>query len=208
MRAVPPEDRLARTVEGTERLQVDDALTGTTWDLSVDLLPAKDGQQQIVAAARDISALVQLQQSLRRSETMAALGALVGGVAHEVRNPLFAISSTLDAFADLYGERPEYRQFSKVMRTQIARVNGLMSGLLDLGRPPSATLAPRAILPIIEEAIALCADEARSTGVTIVCHDTCVAIVNVDERRLLRLSAISFTTPCSTRRRAAPSRCE
>jgi PAS domain S-box-containing protein len=179
-------DRLARTVEGTQRLQVDDALTGTTWDLSVDLLPAKDGQQQIVAAARDVTALVQLQQSLRRSETMAALGALVGGVAHEVRNPLFAISSTLDAFADLYGERQEYRQFSKVMRTQIARVNGLMSGLLDLGRTPSATLAPRAILPILDEAIALCADEARSAGVTIDCHDTCVAVVNVDERRLLQ----------------------
>jgi PAS domain S-box-containing protein len=179
-------DRLARTVEGTQRVQVDDSLTGRTWDLSVDILPTKDGQPQIVAAARDVTAFVQLQQSLRRSETMAALGALVGGVAHEVRNPLFAISSTLDAFADLYGERQEYRQFSKVMRTQIARVNGLMSGLLDLGRLPSTTLAPRAILPIVEEAIALCTDEAHATCVTIVCPDTCVAVVNVDERRLLQ----------------------
>src|SRR5262249_51862865 len=47
-----------------------------------------------------------LEQSLRRTAAVSAMGALVAGVAPEVRNPIFAMTATLDAIAVVGARRP------------------------------------------------------------------------------------------------------
>jgi signal transduction histidine kinase len=97
-----------------------------------------------------------LQASLRRSETMSAMGALVAGVAHEVRNPLFGVSSTLDAMEARFGERDEYHRYMQVLRGEIARLNDLMRGLLEYGNPSEQILSPTSMAEVVRQALSAC----------------------------------------------------
>jgi PAS domain S-box-containing protein len=132
----------------------------------------------IVVNARDITDLKhaaeerdRLQESLRRSETMAAMGSLVAGVAHEVRNPLFGISAALDALeARLAGKGQEAAKLDPYMgllRDHIARLTRLMEDLLDYGRPSALEAAPTWLQDVIRDSLRACEDLARERGVTI-----------------------------------------
>lgn len=106
---------------------------------------------------------------LRRRETMACMGSLVSGVAHEVRNPLFGITSTLDALqARLHGS-PDHGRHIAVLRGETGRLQKLMQDLLDFGRPAPHVRAVANLHALIERAVSACAPLARERGVAISC---------------------------------------
>jgi signal transduction histidine kinase len=98
---------------------------------------------------------------------MSAMGMLVAGVAHEVRNPLFSISANLDAFDARMGSRAEFRAFITHMRAEVERLAGLMRDLLDYGKPAQTSLSPEPIGPVVAEAIEHCSDLASRGGVSL-----------------------------------------
>ncbi len=111
-----------------------------------------------------------LEASLRRSEIMSAMGALVAGVAHEVRNPLFAISSVVDALEVRLrrgGQHGEIEPHLEVLRGEVDRMSRLMRELLELGRPSAEELVPAPSVDVVREAIALCTPLAARVGVVI-----------------------------------------
>lgn len=141
---------------------------------SCDASAMNGGKERIIVIARDITSIAELQESLRRSETMSALGSLVAGVAHEVRNPLFGVSATLDALeASLTLKDVEkstdanYQTYIAVLRGEVERLNGLMRDLLEYGKPLNEGLVAGSVEETIWQAVSACAPLAEKANVTI-----------------------------------------
>lgn len=140
---------------------------GRTWDISLSPVVSPEGQRGVVIVVRDLTDLVRLQESLRRSETMSAMGVLVAGVAHEVRNPLFGISATLSAFTSRFKRRTEYRRYIEVLQGEVDRLSALMQDLLEYGKPLRLVLEPGRAEEVMQAAVAACASLAGQEEVEI-----------------------------------------
>jgi len=101
----------------------------------------------------------------RRAEE--SLRALVGGVVHEMRNPVFGINVNLDALEATFGEDAGVRPFVAALRESCRRILNLMNDLRDYGEPRTLRAEPCRVLPLLEEAVRSCEDQARERGVTI-----------------------------------------
>jgi PAS domain S-box-containing protein len=149
--------------------EVNDALTRRTFMVSARALAAGgEDAGRAVLNFQDVTETVRLKEQLRQSETMAEIGSIVAGVAHEVRNPLFSISATLDAFESRFRNIEGHERYLSVLRGEIVRLTGLMSDLLDFGRPSRPDFSECDVEEVVEAAVSACGPLARRKSVEIV----------------------------------------
>lgn len=118
---------------------------------------------------RDVTERRRAEEERARFQVMGALGHLVGSLAHEVRNPLFAISATLEAVM-MELEDPRYeplRRLLDCLREPTARLSELMSELLEYGKPLSQNLAEGSLHDVVRQAVADCGGLAAERKVEI-----------------------------------------
>ena len=141
---------------------------GRFWEATATLLGTDVGARDgVIVIARDVTSIVQLHRELRQSETMSAMGRLVAGVAHEVRNPLFAISSIVDAFEEELETHAGLADFCRRLRREVDRMSSLMQELLDYGRPAAADVVQVHLGEVLDVALRACEPHAAAAGVAL-----------------------------------------
>jgi len=109
-------------------------------------------------------------------------------VAHEVRNPLFGISSILDAFETRFADRTEYLRYTDVLRDEIGRLTVLMEELLEYGKPYKSDLYLVSIEEMVARSIRACLPAAEVGKVTLVSNvEEGLPKVRIDRRRLSKV---------------------
>ncbi|HEY7330919.1 MAG TPA: ATP-binding protein [Gemmataceae bacterium] len=160
----------------------------------------------------------QLREELRRSEHLAALGRMLAGVAHEVRNPLAAIRSTVQLYQRLAPAR-DPSMLDPILQN-VDRLNALVSRLLFFVRTGHDERRPIDLNAIVQETLTLLRAQAESQGVMIQTELTPELPPLFGSAQALQQVVLNLATNalqampdggkllCRTRRSESPSRVE
>ena len=75
------------------------------------------------------------------SERLASVGMMSGTFAHEIRNPLTSIKIFAQLIPDKYDDADFRENFSKIVTSEIARIDGLIKDLLDFSSSKASPYA-------------------------------------------------------------------
>jgi signal transduction histidine kinase len=169
--------------------EIKDETTGKTWAITLyHINEFGSAGERVILIAQDITKRAELEASLRQSEMMSLLGSLVAGVAHEVRNPLFGISSIIDAFETRFSDRTEYLRYTSVLRDEIGRLTILMEELLEYGKPLRGELYLVSIEEMITRSVRNCLPAAEVARVTLKSDvEESLPRVRIDRRRFSKV---------------------
>jgi signal transduction histidine kinase len=109
----------------------------------------------------------QIEDQLRHAERLAALGRLIAGVAHEVRNPLATIRLRVQMCQQFSNDEAVHDSCSVALE-EIERLNGMVNRLLSFSQPVQLITESVDLRLLIEQRLERFADRARAAGVRFV----------------------------------------
>jgi two-component system sensor histidine kinase AtoS len=118
-----------------------------------------DQPQEIILNLHNITALKNLEASMRQTERLAALGTLAAGMAHEIRNPLSSIKTFVQLLPRKL-EKPGFlEKFQRTVPRELNRINRLVEDLLDLARVPKYRFEMTNIKTLLEQTLDVIGEE-------------------------------------------------
>ncbi len=109
-----------------------------------------------VVIFQDVTAVVEMERQLRRSERLAAIGQLAAAIAHEIRNPLAAMSGSIQLLAaglPAAVREGEAGRLMDIVLRETDRLNRLITDFLQYARPSPARLEAVALAPLVSETL-------------------------------------------------------
>lgn len=144
--------------------------------LSGSPLRGQDGSQDgAVLIFQDVTKVVEMEAELRRSERMAAVGELGAKIAHEIRNPLAAISGSIEILrrGEAGARRAvepgsESERLMGIVLRETDRLDGLITDFLDYARPRPPRIQRVALAPLLEDLVKML-ETSRPATIEVAC---------------------------------------
>ena len=141
---------------------------GRIYDIHTTALPAAPGAKGgRLCVSRDVTERIGEQESQAHQERMAVLGEVAAVMAHELNNPLAAISMFSEMLEEQLEAHGTLRESATVIRRNVASCKRTIHGLLDLAARGRLEIAPFDIEVLLEEVSALLRPIYQRAGVAI-----------------------------------------
>ena len=112
-------------------------------------------------------ALEKAEVRAHEAERLAELGRIAAWLAHEIRNPLGSISGSVEMLRESTALTEEEKQLCAIVHREAARLNELVSDMLDLSRPRTAEIGDVDVASLAREVVALAKRSENGDSVTI-----------------------------------------
>ena len=139
---------------------------------------------------RHLAGIVEMERRLDKAERLSALGQLAAGVAHEIRNPLNAVSMASQRLkrdfvpADEDKAR-EFQSLAGVIRDEIRRLNGIIEEFLTFSKSRRLEFHDYPVTDVLQKIVNLIREEATAKNIDIRTHwSTNGAIIPMDMDKL------------------------
>jgi two-component system, NtrC family, sensor histidine kinase HydH len=111
-----------------------------------------------------------LEEEMERGERLATVGNLAAAVAHEIRNPLNAVSMGIQRLRVEFEPAPrdEYLRMVDLVQGEVRRLNVIVEEFLSLARPMPLKREPIVVAGLLDEVLSLVESEARGAGIAVV----------------------------------------
>jgi signal transduction histidine kinase len=125
--------------------------------------------QEWAGVIENILSRIKLTQHARESEQLRTAGLLGTSLAHEIRNPLVTLKTIAHSAKDRFAD-PEFRRLLiELVPAEIERIEGLVTGLMDLGRPQHPHFERVRLNEIVETSVKLVRPKALDESVALSC---------------------------------------
>ena len=121
---------------------------------------------------RHLAGVVEMTRQLEKAERLSSLGQLAAGVAHEIRNPLNAISMASQRLKREYmpedeEKNKEFGTLTGVIRDEIRRLNGIIEEFLTFSKSRRLELHDCPVQEVLEKITTLISEEASARGISL-----------------------------------------
>jgi two-component system, sporulation sensor kinase E len=107
---------------------------------------------------KDITEKMEIEEQLRKSDTLSVIGELAAGIAHEIRNPMTALKGFIQLLEEnITKEHPMYYQ---VITSELARIDSIINEFLILAKPQATKFQEKNLNQILKETVDLLSAQA------------------------------------------------
>jgi signal transduction histidine kinase len=124
----------AQVAAGVATNEIQAHFGSTEYTIGFTRLDLKNADKKVVGHIinfRDLSEIVKIRARIQQKDRLSAMGEVVAGVAHEMRNPLFGMTTVGQIFNLELSLSPEHRRLMDSFMKESHRLNNLIQDLLD-----------------------------------------------------------------------------
>ena len=130
------------------------------------LVDAEGKINGVIISVRDITIERKLEQQVVQGERLAAMGAMIGGVAHELNNPLTSILGVSELLQDTETSETARKQLG-MLQQQARRAADIVQNLTYFSRPPAPGKSRINLVEVVERTLNLHAYSLRKNNITV-----------------------------------------